>query len=125
MREPDNGTPDRGAKVVAFPKFVRPTAHVILWESRRRPDEVELRARLAADGYGVVGWRNEPATGYPPHAHIYPELLWLVSGNLTIILPVEKRLLELAPGDRVEVPQGVVHGTMAGPEGAVYLLATR
>jgi hypothetical protein len=48
-----------------------------------------------------------------------------LSGNLTVILPVEKRLLELLPGDRVEVPQGVVHGTMAGAEGAVYLLATR
>jgi quercetin dioxygenase-like cupin family protein len=112
-------------KVVAFPKFAKPTARVTLWEERRRPDEDDLRDRLAAEGYGVVRWHNEPATGYPPHAHIYPELLWLVSGSLTIILPADKRLLELTPGDRIEVPQGLVHGTMAGPEGAVYLLATR
>ena len=70
-------------------------------------------------------WSNDPATGYPPHAHIYPELLWLVAGSLTLILPAEERLLELTPGDRIEVPQGVVHGTMAGADGAVYLLATR
>ena len=113
------------AKVVAFPKFAKPTVRVTLWEERRRPNEDDLRDRLAADGYGVVKWSNEPATGYPPHAHIYPELLWLVSGSLTVILTAEKRLLELTPGDRIEVPQGVVHGTMAGADGAVYLLATR
>jgi len=116
-----NGEP----KVLSFPKFSRPHVRVTLWEEHGHLDEETLRARLAEGGYGVVRWANEPATGYPPHAHIYPELLWLVSGSLTVILPTEKRMLELAPGDRVEVPQGVVHGTMAGAEGAVYLLATR
>ena len=48
-----------------------------------------------------------------------------MSGSLTMILTAEKRLLELTPGDRIEVPQGIAHGTMAGADGAVYLLATR
>ena len=96
---------------------------VTLWEETgRRPDEEALRAWLTGEGYGVVRWANEPATGYPPHAHIYPELLWLISGSLTVLLVAEKRMLELFPGDRVEVPQGMVHGTMAGVDGAVYLL---
>ena len=125
MSDTANKTADGGAKVVAFPKFARPMVRVTLWEERRRPVEEDLRDRLVADGYGVVRWSNEAATGYPPHAHIYPELLWLVSGSLTVILTAEKRLLELAPGDRIEVPQGLVHGTMAGSDGAVYLLATR
>jgi quercetin dioxygenase-like cupin family protein len=118
-------TPNQEPRVLCFPKFSKPTVRATLWDARGRPGEDTLRTRLTEEGYGVVRWANEPATGYPPHAHIYPELLWLVSGNLTIILPAEKRLLELFPGDRVEVPQGVVHGTMAGAEGAVYLLATR
>jgi quercetin dioxygenase-like cupin family protein len=112
-------------KVLGFPKFARPVVQVVLWDEPGRPVEDALRGRLVEGGYGVVRWANEPATGYPPHAHIYPELLWLISGSLTVILPAENRMLELMPGDRIEVPQGVVHGTMAGADGAVYLLATR
>jgi len=113
------------ARVLPFPTFSKPRAAVIFWEERGRPEEQVLRARLAVEGYQVVGWSNEPAQGYPPHAHVYPELLWLLRGSLTVILPVERRLLELEPGDRIEIPIGLVHGTMAGPEGASYLLATR
>lgn len=113
------------AAVLSFPKFARPAVRVTLWEEPGRPAEEILRGRLAAEGYQAVRWSNEPATGYPPHAHIYPELLWLVSGSLTLILPAEDRLIELAPGDCAAIPQGLVHGTMAGAEGAVYLLATR
>jgi quercetin dioxygenase-like cupin family protein len=113
------------ARVVSFPSFAKPRALVTLWEGPGRPEEQALRARLTGEGYQVVGWHNEPAQGYPPHAHVYPELLWLLRGSLTVILPVERRLLELEPGDRIEIPIGLVHGTMAGSEGASYLLATR
>lgn len=113
------------ARVLRFPQKPRSRVQAILWEGAGRPSEEALRARLADDGYQVVRWASEPATGYPPHLHIYPELLWVVSGDLTVILPAEDRLLELMPGDRIEMPAGVVHGTMAGADGAVYLLATR
>ena len=46
-------------------------------------------------------------------------------GELTVLLPAEDRMLDLASGDRVELPAGMVHGTMAGADGAAYLLATR
>ena len=91
--------------MVAFPKFARPMVRVMLWEERRRPVEEDLRDRLVADGYGVVRWSNEAATGYPPHAHIYPELLWLVSGSLTVILTAEKRLLEWLPAIASRCPR--------------------
>lgn len=115
----------RHSPVRLFPQSPRTAVRVRLWAGSQPPVEEELRAGLTAEGYQVVRWQNEPATGYPPHAHIYPELLWLLAGSLTVLLPAEGRLLELAPGDRVVLPQGVAHGTMAGPEGAVYLLATR
>ena len=47
------------------------------------------------------------------------KLLWLVAGNLTVILPERRRLLEFTPGDRVEVPAGTLHASQAGPEGAL------
>ena len=110
---------------IQFPSFPKPAVRAVLWEGRGKPSEEAIREQLTAEGYGVVRWTNEPATGYPPHAHIYPETMWVVSGNLTVVLPADSRLLELLPGDRVEIPQGVLHGVMAGPEGATYLLATR
>lgn len=112
-------------KILPFPARPKPILRVIFWDQPGRPLEEELRRRLTEDSYQAVKWTSEPATGYPPHIHIYPELVWVVSGSLTVILPLENRLLELAPGDRIEIPRGTTHGTMAGPDGATYLLATR
>lgn len=116
---------DQKGSILPFPTFRKPTVQVTLWDEPRRPDEGALRARLTQAGYLVVRWQNGPAEGYRAHAHIYPELLWIVSGSITVILPADKRLLELGPGDRMEVPAGVLHGILAGPDGAAYLLATR
>lgn len=108
-----------------FPRFPRPAVKVVLWEGPGRPAEESIRERLNSEGYGVVMWRIEPATGYPPHAHIYPETMWVIAGSLTVVLPADGRLIELLPGDRIEMPQGLLHGIMAGADGAAYLLATK
>lgn len=113
------------ARVLAFPTFVKPAPRVFLWDGPGRPDEEALRRCLTDAGYQVVKWTSEPATGYPSHIHIYPELLWLIAGSLTVILSAEGRMIELAPGDRVELPRGLAHGTLAGADGAAYLVATK
>jgi len=112
-------------KVLKFPARPKPPVQVTLWEERGRPNEEALRIRLSEADYQAVKWSSESAEGYPPHAHIYPELLWVLNGSLTLILPVENRLFELGPGDRVEVPAGTSHGTMAGSDGVTCLLATK
>ena len=108
-----------------FPAFPKPAVRVILWEGKERPVEASIRDLLTADGFGVVRWDQEPTTGWGPHTHIYPETIWELAGSLTVLLPAESRMIELMPGDRIEIPQGVVHGTFAGADGAVFLLATR
>ena len=113
------------ARVIRFPARPKPAVRVTLWEERSRPNLAALREQLTAEGFQVITWDSEPAEGFPPHMHIYPELLWVVAGDLTILLPDEKRMIELMPGDRIELPAGIVHGMMAGAEGATYLLATR
>lgn len=112
-------------KVLPLPQRPRPVVLVTLWEGRGQPDETALRADLAAQGYQVITWQSDAAEGFPPHMHIYPELMWVLAGSLTVILPADDRLLELLPGDRVELPAGLVHGTMAGADGVTYLIATR
>lgn len=108
-----------------FPDFPKPRVRVVLWEERGKPAEQDIRDRLTAEGYGVVKWNSEAATGYGPHAHIYPEMLWMLEGSVTLALPADGRLIELLPGDRIEIPQGVLHAVIAGAEGAAYLMATR
>jgi quercetin dioxygenase-like cupin family protein len=110
--------------VLPFPGLRKPATKVFLWEERRQPDENQLRERLAVDGYQAVQWSSEPGQAYVPHAHIYPELLWLLTGSLTVILTAERRLLELGPGDRLEMPPGMLHALLVGPDGADYLIAT-
>jgi len=112
-------------KPLRFPEFPKPTPRVVLWEGARRPDEGTIHEELTGGGYGVVRYRQEPSAGYGPHAHVYPETMWVVEGSLTIILTSEARMVELLPWDRIDIPQGVVHGVIAGVEGAVYLLATK
>ncbi len=98
---------------------------VTLWQGPKHLALAEAQARLAAEGYVAVKWSSEPYQVYLPHAHIYSELLWVLEGELTVALTAERRLLELGRGDRMEVPAGIVHALQAGPEGAVYLAATR
>jgi quercetin dioxygenase-like cupin family protein len=112
-------------KLIPFPEIQQPVPKVTLWEGPGRLDLERLRELLAAEGYMAVKWASEPNQVYVPHAHIYTELVWLATGSLTVILPAHRRILELNPGDRVEVPAGTLHASQAGPEGAVYLAATR
>jgi quercetin dioxygenase-like cupin family protein len=113
------------AEILPFPEFPKPSVMVTLWDEKGRPQEQTVRARLAADGYQALRWSSQPGQAYIPHAHIYPELLWLLSGTITVLLPAEGRLLELRPGDRIEIPAGVMHAVLVGEDGAEYLMATR
>jgi quercetin dioxygenase-like cupin family protein len=111
-------------KVLPFPTMPKPSVAVMLWDKPDPPDEARLREQLTTAGYQVVGWTSQPHQAYVPHAHIYPELLWVVAGAVTLLLPVERRLLELTVGDRVELSPGTLHAVLAGADGASYLVAT-
>ena len=99
--------------VLSFPEFPKPVVSVTLWQEPRRVTLAEVQARLAADGYLAVKWSAEPYQAYLAHAHIYPELLWLVEGDITVLLTAKRRLIELRRGDRVEMP-GRHHARPAG-----------
>jgi quercetin dioxygenase-like cupin family protein len=111
--------------LLQFPHTQRPVPRVSLWDGPGRPQEAAVRDRLAAEGYQAVRWTSEPGQCYLPHAHIYTEVLWLLAGSHTVLLPADRRLFELLPGDRIEIPAGMLHASLAGPDGSVYLVATR
>jgi quercetin dioxygenase-like cupin family protein len=118
------GERNQAGEVLPFPEQPRPAPRIVLWEKRLRPVEDDLRNELGAQGYQALKWSSEPGQVYLAHAHIYPELLWVLRGSVTVVLAASRRMLELGPGDRIEMPPGTMHALLAGPDGAEYLIGT-
>jgi quercetin dioxygenase-like cupin family protein len=79
----------------------------------------ELMTRLSQEADGCYSWSNGPGDTYPPHAHSYEKILYCVDGSITFTLP--DREIELAPGGRMPLPPGTVHGAVVGPEGCTCI----
>jgi quercetin dioxygenase-like cupin family protein len=52
-------------------------------------------------------------------------VIYVVEGTITFGLPEQGRRIDLRAGDRMELPPGVVHDAVVGPEGVVCLEAHR
>jgi len=98
-------------------------AEVIVWEGDAAPDEGELRARLAREGFDALAWSDPPGADYAPHRHEHDESLWVVRGEITLGIAGARHRLH--PGDRLMLPAGTLHEAQAGPEGATYLIGRR
>jgi quercetin dioxygenase-like cupin family protein len=76
-------------------------------------------ARLLAEADGCYAWSNGPGDRYAEHAHSYEKVLYCAEGSITFTLP--DRDIRLAPGDRLVLPPGTVHGAIVGPEGCTCI----
>lgn len=95
----------------------------IPWKGDGTPGEAALRRRLEEEGFVVHSWRDPADRIYGEHRHDCDESLWLVRGSMRF--RVDGREIALGPGDRLHLPARVVHGAVAGPEGASYLIGQR
>lgn len=95
----------------------------IAWESGRSVDEPALRRQLAAEGFDVWSWTDQPGADYRPHAHDRDESLWVVAGEITF--EAGARAFLLGPGDRLMLPKGTIHAARAGAAGATYLIGEK
>jgi len=80
---------------------------------------------LQAEGLEFYAWANGPSAVYAPHAHSYDKVIYCVRGSITFQLVQEGKWHALAPGDRLELPAGVVHAAEVGKDGVVCLEAHR
>ena len=95
----------------------------IAWQGTGAPVERVLKQRLAAEGFDVSRWRDEPGADYRPHSHDHDESLWVVEGD--IVFGIDGREYRLGSGDRLMLPAGTVHTARAGADGAIYLIGQR
>ena len=80
-------------------------------------------ARLRTEGLHPFTWGNGPGDRYPAHSHAYDKVLVVTSGSITFHLTDVGEDLDLAAGDRLELPAGAVHGATVGGNGVRCLEA--
>lgn len=88
---------------------------------RSGPDA--LAAALRAEGLDPGSWANGPGDRYGAHAHGYDKVLVCARGSIRFGLPDLGSSLDLAFGDRLDLPAGTSHDAIVGPEGVTCLEA--
>ena len=87
----------------------------------RRPDDVA--ERLRAEGLSPSSWSNGPGDRYAAHDHDYDKVLAVESGSIRFGLPDLGSAVEMATGDRLDLPAGTRHDALVGGDGVVCLEA--
>lgn len=99
------------------------TPKISPWPEASPPTEAALREILIAEGLDFYAWGNAPHDLYPPHAHTYHKVIYVVRGSITFGLPEEDREVMLSAGDRLDLPAHVIHNATVGSEGVMCLEA--
>jgi hypothetical protein len=83
----------------------------------------DLATRLRAAGLDPGAWSNGPGDRYAAHEHGYDKVLVCERGSIRFGLPDAGSIVELAVGDRLDLPAGTRHDAVVGPDGVTCLEA--
>ena len=93
------------------------------WPRPDPPTASALQAILRAEGLDFYSWSSAPFDIYAPHSHTFDKVLYCVSGSITFQLVELGKWVKLMPGDRLDLPAGMVHAAEVGENGVVCLEA--
>jgi quercetin dioxygenase-like cupin family protein len=93
------------------------------WTKETPPTEEELRAVFEEEQLKVYRWSNAPDDVYASHTHGYHKVIYVVEGSIKFDLPTRHESLNLKAGDQLELPSGIRHSAVVGPEGVTCLEA--
>ncbi|MFW6210328.1 MAG: cupin domain-containing protein [Patescibacteria group bacterium] len=68
----------------------------------------------------VYEWQDPPGTVYEPHTHRGKVSLFVTDGSVTVDLAGQQR--EVRAGERFDVPPGVEHSAVVGPDGWIVIV---
>ena len=77
----------------------------------------DVIARLRDEGLDASPWSNGPGDRYAVHDHGYDKVIVVERGSIVFGLPDEGRSIDLAAGDRLELPAGTRHDAVVGSSG--------
>lgn len=83
----------------------------------------EMARRLRAHGLHPTSWANGPGERYGAHDHQYDKVIVVERGSIRFGLPATNETIELAEGDRLDLPAGTSHHALVGAEGVACLEA--
>lgn len=79
-----------------------------------------LRLRLKEEGFAhVFDWHDEPNTKYDPHSHKGKVSFYIIQGSVTFSGGITETI---KAGERFDVPIGVTHSAVVGPEGCDWVV---
>ncbi len=83
----------------------------------------DLEKRLRREGLSALSWSNGPGDQYAAHSHGYDKVLVAAAGSITFHLSDLGQDVELAAGDRLDLPANTTHAASVGPKGVTCLEA--
>ncbi len=95
------------------------------WDADGPPDESAILDRYQAEGLSPYRWSNGPGDVYQAHSHGYHKVIYVLAGSITFGLPEAGQQLVLRAGDRLDLPAGVIHDAVVGPDGVTCFEAHR
>jgi mannose-6-phosphate isomerase-like protein (cupin superfamily) len=84
---------------------------------------VDAAERLRAEGLDPGAWSNGPGDRYAAHEHGYDKVIVVETGSIAFGLPDRDEIVDLAAGDRLELPAATRHDAVVGPTGVTCLEA--
>ena len=83
----------------------------------------DVERRLRDEGLDPSAWSNGPGDRYGAHEHGYDKVIVVERGSIRFGLPGAGGSVDLAAGDRLELPAGTRHDAVVGPAGVRCLEA--
>lgn len=99
--------------------------HVTNWTRSDAPTEIEISDLLQDEGLKPTLWSK--AAGYVSELQLHPydTVVYVLEGGITFRLPENRRSVNLATGDRMDLPAFVVHNAVVGPDGVTCVQGKR
>lgn len=91
------------------------------WDKPDKPNGTQLRQLMQDEGLNPYQWSNGPGDIYAAHSHSYHKVIFVVRGSIDFGLPATGESLSLCPGDRLDLPAGVLHDAEVGTNGVICL----
>ncbi len=80
----------------------------------------ELKQKLISEHFPIVyEWSDDPNTVYDEHSHKGRVVFYVTKGSVAFSGGIQKTI---SVGERIDVPVGVVHTALVGPEGCDYVV---
>jgi quercetin dioxygenase-like cupin family protein len=83
-------------------------------------DKDELIRQLKNEGFPIVyEWTDDPNTVYEEHTHQGKVSFYVIKGMVSFSGGIDN---VISIGERIDVPPGIKHSAIIGPEGCTYIV---